>query len=444
MPRKSFVLDTNVLLHNPAALDVFDDNEVVIPMTVIEELDTFKRHNDETGRHAREVIRALDRYRGQGRLAEGVAINDKGGTVRVVWQQEPQAPLGLDMSRPDNQILAVAYGIHEQGGRVVFVSKDIDARLKADALGLTVMDFEQQKVDFDRLYAGWREVACPAETVDRLYQDGRVDAPADDLEPNEFVLLQDSANPKHSGLAKVVPGEKGLCKLFHDSPRTFGISARNVQQAFAMELLLSDRVQLVTLVGQAGTGKTLLAVACGLHKVQIENQYEKLLVSRPVLPMGKDIGYLPGTKEEKLANWMQPIFDNLALLLAGGKNSKSGKGQGQGEMEKRIRALQDSGKVELEALTYIRGRSIPHQFIIVDEAQNLTPHEIKTIVSRAGEDTKIVLTGDPYQIDNPYLDASSNGLTYTVERMRGQDLFGHVTLTKSERSTLASIAAQRL
>ena len=182
----------------------------------------------------------------------------------------------------------------------------------------------------------------------------------------------------------------------------------------------------------------MLAVACGLHEVQTKHKYEKLLVSRPIMPLGKDIGFLPGTKEEKLANWMQPIFDNLAYLLGGGEP------RGQGDIDKKIRALQETGKVELEAITYIRGRSIPRQYMIVDEAQNLTPHEVKTIISRAGEDTKIVLTGDPYQIDNPYLDASSNGLTYTVERMRGQDIFGHVTLSKSERSALASVAAERL
>ncbi len=456
MARKSFVLDTNVLLHNPAALDVFEDNEVVIPMTVIEELDDFKRNNDEVGRHARQVIRSLDRYREQGRLTEGVAINDKGGTVRVVWQREARDFGGLDMNKRDNLILSVAVDIQQQGGAVVFVSKDVDARLKADALGLTVVDFEKQKVDFDRLYSGWRKVACSADVVDGLYEQGAVDAPAEDLEPNEFVLLEDEANPKHSAPALFLDGDGKLHKLHHDEARMFGIAARNMEQTFAMELLLSTDVQLVTLVGKAGTGKTLLAVACGLHQVQVENKYDKLLVSRPVLPMGKDIGYLPGTKEEKLANWMQPIFDNLALLLStgkgggkgsgkgGGKDGKNGKAHSQGEMAKKVQALQDSGKVEMEALTYIRGRSIPQQFIVIDEAQNLTPHEVKTIISRAGEDTKIVLTGDPYQIDNPYLDASSNGLTYTVERMRGQKLFGHVTLTKSERSTLASIAAERL
>ncbi len=442
MARKSFVLDTNVLLHNPGALTVFEDNEVVIPMTVIEELDNFKRNNDEVGRHARQVIRLLDRYREKGRLSEGVKINDKGGTLRLVWQQKVSDFGGLDLNKQDNLILSVAYDIHRAGKPVVFVSKDIDARLKADALGLKVMDFEQQKVDFDRLYAGWRALKRPAETVDRLYDQEAMPAPEGErFEPNEFVLIQDETNPKHTALTRFSADDGMLHRLQHAQARVFGIEARNMQQTFALELLLSPEVELVTLVGQAGTGKTLLAVACGLHQVQVERRYEKLLVSRPVLPMGKDIGYLPGTKEEKLANWMQPIFDNLALLLAGGKGEKN---HNQGEIDKRIKTLQDSGKVELEALTYIRGRSIPQQFIIVDEAQNLTPHEVKTIVSRAGEKTKIVLTGDPYQIDNPYLDASSNGLTYTVERMRGQPMFGHVTLTKSERSTLASVAAKRL
>ena len=438
MARKSFVLDTNVLLHNPNALNVFADNEVVIPMTVIEELDNFKHQNDDTGRHARQVIRQLDKLRAKGRLTDGVPINEAGGAVRLVWLTEMSQLGDLDVKKLDNQILAVAYAMHKQNKPVVFVSKDIDARLKADALGLNVMDFEKQKVDFDRLYAGWRTLACAQGLIDKLHAKGSVSPPATDLEPNEFVLLQDEHDPKHTAAGRYVPSDKTLHKLEFGDAEIFGVSARNLQQTFTMELLLAEDVQLVTLVGQAGTGKTLLAVACGLHEVQTKHRYEKLLVSRPIMPLGKDIGFLPGTKEEKLANWMQPIFDNLAYLLGGGQP------RGQGEIDKKIRALQETGKVELEAITYIRGRSIPRQYIIVDEAQNLTPHEVKTIVSRAGEDTKIVLTGDPYQIDNPYLDASSNGLTYAVERMRGQDVFGHITLSKSERSALASIAAERL
>jgi len=256
------------------------------------------------------------------------------------------------------------------------------------------------------------------------------------LLPNEFVLLKDSANKQHTALGKRAKVEGEIVPLSSAEVKPYGISPRNLQQAIALELLLLDKVQLVTLVGRAGTGKTLLALATGLHKVVRERQYERLFVTRPIMPLGKDIGYLPGTKDEKLANWMGPIFDNLKLLL----RTKAA----DASVDKSIEELQEAGRLEMEALTYIRGRSIPGQFILVDEAQNLTPHEVKTIISRAGEDTKMVLTGDPYQIDNPYLDSSSNGLTYTAEGMKGEEIFGHITLEKSERSDLASIAAERL
>ena len=444
MARKSFVLDTNVLIHNPNAVNAFADNEVVIPMTVVEELDNFKHGNDDNARHARQVIRTLDRLREKGRLTEGVSINEEGGSLRLVWLQTIERLGDLDAEKMDNAILAVAYQIYKKGQPVVFVSKDIDARLKADALGMRVMDFEKQKVDFDHLYVGWRTVPCDGAVVDQMYRDGRIEPPIGELSANEFLLLQDEANPKHTAAGQFVESQGAVHKLSHPKAQLFGVSARNLQQTCAIELLLDDRIELVTLVGQAGTGKTLLAVACGLFKVQAEKKYEKLLVSRPIMPMGKDIGFLPGTKEEKLANWMQPIFDNLGYLLGCGASKGKGKGDGPVSVEPKVRQLQESGTVQLEALTYIRGRSIPRQYMIVDEAQILTPHEVKTIISRAGEDTKIVLTGDPYQIDNPYLDASSNGLTYAVERMRGQSLFGHITLEKSERSTLASVAAERL
>ncbi len=439
MARKSFVLDTNVLLHNSQALFSFADNEVVIPMTVIEELDGFKRRNDDMGRNARQVIRTLDRLRGKGHLKDGVPINDQGGTVRITLKDESCDVADLDMTKPDNRILSVACHLHTQGKPVVFVSKDINARLKADAMGIRVADFEKQKVDFEHMFTGWREWECDGAKIDALYADRRI--PADDLQlsPNEFVLLKNRRNPKHTGLARYLDREKMLVTLYHESVNPYGITPRNAEQAMAIELLLSDEVQLVTLVGRAGTGKTLLALACGLHKVVREHRYERLLVSRPIMPLGQDIGYLPGTKEEKLRHWMQPIYDNLEFLFQQKAERKQ-----QGEARKRIEGFINSNVLELDALTYIRGRSIPGQYMIVDEAQNLTPHEVKTIVSRAGEDTKVVLAGDPYQIDNPYLDANSNGLSYTAERMKGLSLSGHMLLNKSERSTLASLAADRL
>jgi len=434
---KSFVIDTNVLLHNSSALFVFADNEVVIPIDVLEELDRFKTQNNDLGRNARQAIRALDSLRHKGNLAEGVQIPETGGTVRVVLATGNPLEAGLPENTSDNRIIKVSYDLVQAGRPTVFVSKDINARIKADALGIRVMDFEKQKVDIDTLYTGWREIELPGPEIDRFHSTARHDLDGSDLFPNEFALLVDKANRKHSGLARPLRGENALVPLHYQGEPVMEIRARNLQQQIAFELLLDDDVALVTLVGQAGTGKTLLALAAALQKTMADRQYDRILVSRPIMPLGKDIGYLPGTKEEKLAEWMQPIFDNLSYILARS-------GEKEASPEKKIRKLIADGTLELEALTYIRGRSIPRQYLIVDEAQNLTPHEVKTIVSRAGTDTKVVLTGDPYQIDNPYLDSNSNGLTYTAERLKGEALFGHVFLAKSERSPLASLAAEML
>jgi PhoH-like ATPase len=432
---KLFVLDTNVLLHNHEALKSFADNEVVIPFTVIEELDKFKKDNDEKGRNARGVIRTLDRLRSEGSLRDGVP-NEAGGRIRVMFDYGDLNEAGL-IDKPDNRIISTAYLLQKAGDRkVIFVTKDINARIKADALGLKVMDFEKQKINFDELYGGWKEITVEHGAIDRFYQQGTFTPPPDTLFPNEGIRLVSRDDPKHSALGRYDAGAGQVVRLIAQDKTIFGVQARNMEQEFAMDFLLDDRIQLVTLIGQAGTGKTLLALACALHKTLRDRKYERILVSRPVIPMGRDIGYLPGSKEEKLENWMQPIFDNLEFLLeARGVNGKAEKG---------TQALIDNGTITLEALTYIRGRSISRQYVIIDEAQNLTPHEVKTIISRAGAGSKMVLTGDPYQIDNPYLDSSSNGLTYVAERMKGQELFAHITLTKSERGILASLAAQLL
>jgi PhoH-like ATPase len=436
---KTFVLDTNVLLHNPGALFAFKDNRVVLALGVIEELDHFKRNNDELGRNAREVIRAIDRHRVEGSLRDGVPMNN-GGVLQVVLQSDMREPIkaaGLDPNTNDNRIIAAALALQQQGQRVTFVSKDINARVKADALGVHVMDFEQQKVDFDSLYQGWREVSVPAETVNRFYADKHVALPdtgEDELAPNEFVLLKDETNAKHTALARADLIGKELSPLTPEYDRAWNIAPRSATQRMAFELILDDSVQLVTLVGRAGTGKTLLAIAAGLQRVVKDRKYEKMLVSRPIMPLGRDIGYLPGDKDEKLQAWMGPIFDNLKYLLHG-RFAPNPLTQEQ---------LFKQDLLELEAITYIRGRSIANMFVVVDEAQNLTPHEVKTIISRVGEGTKIILTGDPQQIDNPYLDASSNGLTYIVERLKHSPLCGHITLSKSERSALAELAAERL
>ncbi len=438
--RKYFVLDTNVLLHNADSISSFTDNMVVLPMSVIEELDKFKSRSDELGRNARRVIRELDNLRGHGKLAEGVEM-ENGGILEIIHEGEGIINPGLDLSVPDNRILAVAYTIFQQGEKVIFVSKDINARLKADALGLDVMDFEKQKVNFDELFTGYREIAVPSAVIDAFYKKKEHICEGLDLNPNEFVLLQDETNLKHTALTRAVDDQK-LVTLIPQFDAAWQIRSRSKEQRMALELLLDPDVQVVTLVGQAGTGKTLLALAAALELVLLGKRYEKILVSRPIIPLGKDLGYMPGDKDEKLAHWMQPIMDNLIFLMGSGSNPKN-REEDDSLRHKAEKLLKDH-VVEMEALTYIRGRSISGQFVIVDEAQNLTPHEVKTIISRAGEGTKMVLTGDPYQIDNPYLDSSSNGLTYTVERLKGLAVHGHITLRKSERSPLAAVAADYL
>ncbi len=433
---KHFVLDTNVLLHNPDSITSFGNNYVVLPMTVIEELDGFKRNNDELGRNARHVIRQLDRLRTKGTLKNGV-IMDNGGIIKITVEERTFTNAYMDMSVPDNRILAIAKILQDQNEHVIFVSKDINSRLKADALGLEVMDFEKEKYDLDSLYTGYQEIDVPGEIIDALYAREGTEIENYDFLANEFVILRDLNNQKHSGLARAV-NKKKLIPLQVNGKQFWKISPRSKEQLMAFELLMDQEVNLVTLIGQAGTGKTFLALAAGLEAVIHQEKYEKLLVSRPIIPMGKDIGYLPGSKDDKLSYWMQPIFDNLLYLM--GINHRIEEGTVQGKVDE---LLKDQ-TLELEALTYIRGRSIPNQFVIIDEAQNLTPHEVKTIISRAGEKTKMIFTGDPNQIDNPYLDAESNGLSYIIERLKGQPLFGHVTLTKSERSPLSDVAAKLL
>jgi len=439
--RKSFVLDTNVLLHNAECITSFADNMVVLPMAVIEELDRFKGDNNELGRSARQVIRTLDALRAKGNLRDGVPL-EKGGILRIMATGEKLE--GLDLELGDNRILSVAYELHKRGERVIFVSKDINARLKADALGLQAVDFEKQKVNFDEFFSGYREMLVSREKVVAFYRQEVWEQKGIGEYPNQFIILRERGNQRQTALGRViVPGR--LRHLSSRYERVWNITARNKEQRMALELLMDPDVQLVTLVGQAGTGKTILALAAALHATLRLRQYDRILVSRPIIPLGKDIGYLPGAKEEKLSHWMQPIFDNLSYLLyESPAQAPSKKKKTKTTATDRIEELLRNRVLQMEALTYIRGRSIPNQYIIVDEAQNLTPHEVKTIISRAGEGSKMVLTGDPYQIDNPYLDASSNGLTFTAERMKSHALHGHVTLRRSERSELAALAAECL
>ena len=436
--KKNFVVDTNVLLHDPDALVRFEDNRVNIPITVIEEIDRFKKNLDEIGRNARQVSRFLDGLREQGDLRAGIET-ENGGCIRVFFGFEyaKQLPPELSAGKGDNLILAVCLGLREREELpVVFVTKDTNLRIKANALGINAQDYERGKVRLEELYSGAGDVTVPASVVDGFYKAGRAEVSAE-LYDNQFACLVDETNPAHTALGRFRKSLGRVEPLRTPKEPIWGIQARNREQRYALDALLDESVQLVTLVGKAGTGKTLLAIAAGLQKAVEEQVYKRLLVSRPIFPMGRDIGFLPGDIQEKLRPWMQPIFDNVDFLFAGAQGRDGKRTRGYQE-------LMDLDLMALEPLTYIRGRSIPYQYIIVDEAQNLTPHEIKTIITRAGEGTKIVLTGDPYQIDNPYIDSTSNGLSYCVERFKDHSIAAHVTLTKGERSSLAELAANVL
>ena len=441
MSRKVYILDTNVLLHDPRATFRFQDNLVVIPITVVEEVDRFKKELSETGRNARQFSRLMDQLRRKAKLVDGVPLED-GGELRVEIYQEDYLkalPPELQVDHGDNRILAIALAMKEQHrGQVTLVTKDTNLRIKADVIGLMAEDYESDKVSIDELYSGTKDLSMGQDEIDRFFGQGYIDVDEDHpLYANQGVTLIDNSNPSHSALARYHHGNQRLQPLIRPpKDGLWGVHPRNRVQQFAIDLLLNEDIQLVTLVGKAGTGKTLLAIAAGLYMVTEAGSHSRLLVSRPVFPLGRDLGFLPGDLEEKLSPWMQPIFDNVELLL--------GMVDERGKRKRGYRELVDMGILEIEALTYIRGRSIPKQYMIVDEAQNLTPHEIKTIITRAGEGTKIVLTGDPYQIDNPYIDSSSNGLTYVVEKFKGQEIAGHVTLTKGERSCLAELAANLL
>ena len=437
MARKSFVLDTNVLLHDPDSIGKFKDSDVVIPLVVLEELDGMKRLSDELGKNARYTIRYIDalKLRKEGNLHSGVKI-ENGIVIRVYLDTKPGERNGfpLPLDRNTNKLLHVAYKIQESGQKVVVVSKDFVARVKAEAIGIEAEDYISLKVSYDNIYKGYRKLELPKKDIDLFYKDGFLPIDNGDLLPNEYCLL--NSPEQSSAICKFNYQKKQLEPLIKLTRDIWGIHPLNVEQKCAMDLLLRDDVKLITLMGPAGTGKTILALAAGLRKVFDEGTYTRILVSRPIVPLGKDIGYLPGTKEEKLYHWMQPIYDNLEFLC----QSTSGEATGI-ETQKWI---MESKKIEMEAVTYIRGRSLPKMYIIIDEAQNLTPHEVKTIISRAGKGTKVVLTGDPTQIDNPYLDKDSNGLTFTVSKFKNHPIFGHVFLERTERSELAALAAEVL
>jgi len=439
--KKVFILDTNVLLNSPDSIFKFDDNDVVIPISVIEEIDTFKKDQSETGRNAREVSRILDRLRTRGTLSSGVRLFEDrvdSGSLFVYLGHNMEIMPELLVDGTDNHILAIALTLQKQFGEsraVIVITKDSNLRIKSDAFGILAEDFEADKVDISHLYSGILNLKVDARTINEFYTKRQIKLDGIEIMPNHYIVLEDEKDPNqvvygrfdvHSGVVQM---------LENHAEGVWGIYPRNIEQTFALAALLDDNIKFVTLSGNAGTGKTLLAIAAGLAKTTDEDEYHKLLVARPVFPLGKDIGFLPGDLEEKLNPWMQPIYDNLELLLSGGTHTR------QKRLSKNYQELINQGMLQVEPLTYIRGRSLPNIFFVVDESQNLTPHEIKTILTRAGEGTKIVLTGDPYQIDNPYIDSQNNGLTYVIEKFRNQAIAAHVTLNRGERSELATTAA---
>lgn len=435
--KKKIVVDTNVILFDSQALMKFGEADIHIPMSVIEEIDRFKRDQGENGRNARQFSRFIDVLRAKGSLAQGVQIEGHGETFVYVSVDVLTSGLNseLNQEKADNRILMTAIGLQKQHPRhkVELITKDINLRIKADVYGIVARDYEPTNADVADLYEGYQEIELSSEQIDQFYRDKKVSAGDNKLIANQYVIIKNPSNPNHSAVGRYSIAEQKIVPLLTPSDSIWGIHARNVEQAFALDCLLNDEILFVSLVGKAGTGKTLLAIAAGLHKTLDEGRFQRLLVSRPIFPMGRDIGYLPGDIEQKLNPWMQPIFDNVEFLMGADKKAAG-----------RAQELINQGMLNIEPLTYIRGRSIPKQYLIVDEAQNLTPHEIKTIVTRAGRGTKVVLTGDVYQIDNPYVDSANSGLTYAAERFKGHGIAAHVTLTKGERSELAELAANIL
>lgn len=433
--RRKVVLDTNVILFDALALLKFGDVDIHIPFAVIEEVDRFKRDQGENGRNARQFSRFVDVLRAKGNLAQGVQLDNSESIVYITTDMVMAGlPAELDQMKADNRILSTALALQKQHprARVELITKDINLRIKADVYGIFATDYEPDTLSDDKMYEGYLEIELTPAKIDEFYKNKKVQLDIK-LQANQYIIMKDSSNPNHSAIGRFSFKDQSVVPLISPTESIWGVTARNVEQAFALDALLNDELLFVSLVGKAGTGKTLLAIAAGLFKTLDEGHFQRLLVSRPIFPMGKDIGYLPGDIEQKLNPWMQPIFDNVEFLMGADKKAAG-----------RAQELINQGMLNIEPLTYIRGRSIPKQYLIVDEAQNLTPHEIKTIVTRAGIGTKVVVTGDVYQIDNPYVDSANSGLTYAVEKFKGQPIAGHVTLMKGERSPLAELAANIL
>lgn len=444
---KNYVLDTNVLIYDPEAIFKFEENDLFVPIFVIEEVDKFKREGTERGRNCRHVSRILDELRSSSarkNLADGVSLGKGKGKLTVVIPKGIDQMRAADHGAQDRAILACAIEIRDRDAhrnkKTVLVTMDTNLRIRADAFGMPAENYENAQAKVESADSVFR-MDFPTQEIDDFFQYGRTAFGVNqELHANASVLMADVVNPKHSAIGRYDKKKGEIVQLKVPRHGIMGIRPKSKEQAFALDLLLDESVKLVTLVGKAGTGKTLLAIAAGLQQVTGGGAYARMLVSRPVMPLGKDLGFLPGTVEEKLNPWMQPIFDNMEFLFGRKRTDEDRRSDGPAAYAD----LMESGAVQVEPLTYIRGRSLPYQYIIVDEAQNLTPHEIKTIITRAGEGSKIVLTGDPDQIDNPYVDSASNGLSVVAEKFRDQPIAGHVLLTQGERSELAELATRLL
>jgi len=434
--KKFYVMDTNVLLTEARSFLNYKNNDIVIPYRVLEEIDKHKKRQDGVGANARLTIRLFDEYREKGNLHRGVRIAKGKGLISIRGHKPDLIPDGFSRRDPDNQIIATAITLKENNPnrKVILVSRDINMRVKCDALEIPCEDYNAAQViaNVDSLYTGFRKHLVDDQVIDQFYNSEEVIIEREDgkFYPNQFVMLVSSQNEKKTALARFMSYNMPLRRVLETKDPVWGLRPRNKEQQFALDLLSDSTVPLVSIVGKAGCGKTLVAIAAGLEQVLDSGKYKKLVVSRPVQPMGKDIGFLPGTLEEKMKPWLMPIQDNMDYLMNGKKDSMA--------------MFFENGTIEIEAITYIRGRSINNAYIIIDEAQNLTAHELKTIVTRAGENAKIVLTGDIEQIDNMYIDSTTNGLSYAIEKFKDKELAGHITLTRGERSKIATLAAKIL
>jgi PhoH-like ATPase len=437
MAKKTYVLDTSALITDTECVNSYGNNDILIPIKVLEELDKHKKRQDLVGASARTVIRFLDSLRSKGSLYEGVRLGKGKGILKVKgYNPNMEFPPELDLDVPDHQILAVALSEKTDSRKVIVVSNDINMRVVCDSIGMESEDCNPEKVveSSSSLFHGFTDILVDDEFIDRFYTNERMELPEQKqkLFPNQYLMLISSYDNKKTALAKYIGPNQPLAKLANLGKKgVFNIKPRNKEQNFALDLLMNPDIPLVSIVGKAGCGKTMLAIAAGLEQtIGVDSKYSRLIVSRPVQPMGKDIGFLPGTLEEKMSPWLRPIQDNLQFLMGNDKIT--------------LEMYMQKGVIEVEAITYIRGRSISNAYIIIDEAQNLSMHEIKTIITRVGENSKVILTGDIEQIDNVYVDETTNGLTYVAEKFKPYDLAGHITLMTGERSKVATLASKIL